>query len=365
MKHLLILSVFCLSGVSASANEVIISRYAGAQGSCQQTAQALAHQLEQGSGLKEVKGSCLRDGRNTFKIALRYQPIKGVEITSSPYWPVYTTLSQCHSALSNEKAWFESVTGLSTVISYCSLDQAESGFNKPAYGYSPRFLASGTAKSVVTTLNFPLQAGKFLGGPKSDFRQTTSAIVEQSKAEGLPAVQSYIARWNGDSELLIRFVLPADSPYIGRLKRRYKLKNYIGRMPEPSLATEDRTDPMTFESQQQCWNQLEKSQSLMAEEFTGPVTWFCMWDAHLFEAKLYHLRVNVGWESFERLTPGQDGKPLKNLYHSVTSCEADKNRVLRYYKPVFGDRLVGALCSSPKGREPYFIPGRMFLYLRN
>ena len=55
MKHLLILSVFCLSGVSASANEVIISRYAGAQGSCQQTAQALAHQLEQGSGLKEVK----------------------------------------------------------------------------------------------------------------------------------------------------------------------------------------------------------------------------------------------------------------------------------------------------------------------
>ena len=124
MKHLVILSILCLSGFTAAANEILISRYAGAQGSCQQTAEALALQLEQGSGLKEVKGSCLRDGGSTFEIALRYQPTKGVEMTSSPYWPIYSSLAQCRSALTSEKAWFESVTGLSSVISYCSLDQA-------------------------------------------------------------------------------------------------------------------------------------------------------------------------------------------------------------------------------------------------
>lgn len=340
--------------------ELSLRGYPKTKPKCEDTAREVGSQFEQQTSAKVLIARCLNveESKSTvsYNIELIYAADKEFNIVPSSLWPVHNSLEKCVQSLPNEKADFESVTGLKSILQYCSLravrySQPVVPYPKPYTEaptdyisiYSTVFYGVGLPKSVQKS--FHLDYSHAVIGNATKIGQE---IFEKSKASGLP-VKAVFVDAQRQATIWLNFVLPANKAGI-ELERYYLWKKTI---EYNWFYNYNDGQPERMQTNSQCLEQLELAKAMFASKFSSPVIWVCTRDTAYNRFHLGHLRIKPGGESFWRYVPGEKGEPFLNEYPSREKCEEDKPRVLAYYKEQLQESIVGALCSFPVVKIPY------------
>ena len=322
---------------------------------CQASAIAVAQKFGAATGVKIVHTRCERNRALSYDLEIQYVVEKPLDLFTSSAWPIYGGVEQCLENIEFEKEAFTKLTGLTPFLQYCSdYLEVSNGWEKAKHRYTPFFYALGKSKIKSKTFSLHMYEGVTVN-PEMIGRE----IIQKTKSAGLPIVDAFLDLRKGDSELWLKFIMNSSDP-----DRDYKgmflLKSHIEARYIPSFLALD-VDPMLSGSFKNCEVQREKVQSLFANTFSSPVVWYCMWDSNVFKARLYHLRINPGEESFEKFEPGEDGEPFSNDFTTHAECEMEIPRVVAHYKKKLGDRVTGGLCSWEYKHQSH-IRVKMFIY---
>lgn len=320
---------------------------------CKVTAQEVAQQFAKGSGVTITGVKCRKINLHSYDLQIFYSGQTESKVVSNDKWAIYPNLKSCEESLAKEKEFFETTTGLASVLSYCAEDTDPANNADGSVRFDPTLYAVGEPRSVIRSLALNIFEGGYLGTQKE-----LQEILEKTKSKNLNMVQIVLQEKKVNATLWMRFVLPPNQAEKD-LGREFHLKTHVESIFSATTSIDLDADPMIGLTPEQCEHQKNYAEKTFNSKLGAPTVWFCMWDKILYHSRLYHLRIDKSDSSFARIFPGKDGQPFANEYVSHEACEQDQSNVIGYYQEKLGYKEMEGLCSWKLHQND---PVQLFLY---